>query len=317
MSRTEWKPHTPWTAMPAWPHSLTTAMILFANRWTRRNGRLNRKPCQASHCGSGEQRIRPPDCVQTHAHGRLQGLHDQLGEPCAIPRGNGNGGEQGQPLKFLLEQTNGYDYFIIEPPRPPAPFEYALRGTTPGQSWRFTLKGEAHDRLPHNGFRYPLCNRVRRRPLTERRRTSPSPRFVIKHRHARPLKRRPGYALRSSTKFSPSDLLEANPPATRWAYSRGVARRPTAISWARPSRFRCEGSGPAAVFGGINETATARNLNEQGRGIRLAGNGDRGILLPWYDFETVVVRSYTQFAVRFSGSTINASRAPKRDCMRR
>jgi hypothetical protein len=65
----------------------------------------------------------------------------------------GDGGAQEQPLKFL-EQTGGYDYFVIEMTAS-APFEYALRVTTPGQSRWITPKGEEHDRLPHNWFRYP------------------------------------------------------------------------------------------------------------------------------------------------------------------
>ena len=80
-------------------------------------------------------------------------------QPILLMRGNG--GQQEQPLTFL-EQTGGYDYFIIEM-TPSAPFEYALRVTTPGQSCWITPKGEEHDRLPHNWFRYPPQARA---PLT-------------------------------------------------------------------------------------------------------------------------------------------------------
>ena len=69
-----------------------------------------------------------------------------------------NGGQKEQPLNFL-EQTDGYDYFIIELTEP-QPFEYALRVTTPGQSRWITPKGEEHDRLPHTWFRYPAQARM-------------------------------------------------------------------------------------------------------------------------------------------------------------
>lgn len=70
----------------------------------------------------------------------------------------GNGGEQEQPLRFL-EQADGYDYFIIELTAP-QPFEYALRVTRPDQNLWITPKGEEHDRLPHNWFRYPPQSRI-------------------------------------------------------------------------------------------------------------------------------------------------------------
>jgi len=70
----------------------------------------------------------------------------------------GNDGTREQPLQFL-EQTDGYDYFIIELTEP-QPFEYALRVTTPSQSCWITPKGEEHDRLPHNWFCYPPQSRM-------------------------------------------------------------------------------------------------------------------------------------------------------------
>ena len=80
-------------------------------------------------------------------------------QPSLLMRGNGS--EQEQPLKFL-EQADGYDYFTIELTTP-QPFEYALHVTTPGQIRWITPKGEEHDRLPHNWFRYPPQSRA---PLT-------------------------------------------------------------------------------------------------------------------------------------------------------
>ena len=64
-----------------------------------------------------------------------------------------NGGQQEQPLEFLV-QANGHDYFTVALTAS-QPFEYALRVTTPGQSWWITPKGEEHDRLPHNWFHWP------------------------------------------------------------------------------------------------------------------------------------------------------------------
>lgn len=89
-------------------------------------------------------------------------------QPSLLLRGNGI--EQEQPLKFL-EQTDGYDYFIIELTEP-QPFEYALRVTTPGQRCWITPKGEEHDRLPHNWFCYPPRSRA---PSIPGKKAAPNP----------------------------------------------------------------------------------------------------------------------------------------------
>ena len=64
----------------------------------------------------------------------------------------GNGGQQEEPLKFQT-QANGHDLFTVALAMG-QPFDYALRVTTPCESCWLTPKGEEHDRLPHNWFRY-------------------------------------------------------------------------------------------------------------------------------------------------------------------
>ena len=63
------------------------------------------------------------------------------------------GGQREQPLEFLA-QADGRDFFTVVRSAS-EPFEYALRVTTPAQCWWLNPKGEEHDRVPHNWFRWP------------------------------------------------------------------------------------------------------------------------------------------------------------------
>ena len=145
----------------------------------------------------------------------------------------GIAGQQEEPLKFQT-QANGHDLFTVAL-AVGQPFDYALRVTTPCESCWLTPKGEEHDRLPHNWFRYERRAPPVDAPDVAARRQVAS--MLCYEPQLRPAFATPAWVRDAvfyqifPDRFARGESTHALLNVQPWA-----VRRPTAISWAATCR---------------------------------------------------------------------------------